>query len=60
MCVIVHTAACLVMPAPEKVESLKTRIQLSIGGLNMLGKSWPLAKMVRQQMVNMYQEVGLR
>ncbi|KNG83646.1 putative C6 transcription factor [Aspergillus nomiae NRRL 13137] len=60
MCVIVHTAACLVMSAPEKVESLKTRIQLSIGGLNMLGKSWPLAKMVRQQMVNMYQEVGLR
>ncbi|KAE8421565.1 hypothetical protein BDV36DRAFT_247720 [Aspergillus pseudocaelatus] len=60
MCVIVHTAACLIMSTPDKVESLKTRIQLSIGGLNMLGKSWPLAKMVRQQMVNMYQEVGLR
>ncbi|KAB8238696.1 putative C6 transcription factor [Aspergillus alliaceus] len=60
MCVIVHTAACLINSTPDKVDSLKARIQLSIGGLNMLGKSWPLAKMVRQQMVNMYQEVGLR
>ncbi|KAB8071837.1 putative C6 transcription factor [Aspergillus leporis] len=59
MCVIVHTAACLIVSAPDKVESLKARIQLSIGGLNMLGKSWPLARMVRQQMVNMYQDVGL-
>ncbi|KAE8353862.1 putative C6 transcription factor [Aspergillus coremiiformis] len=60
MCVIVHTAACLISSAPEKVESSKARIQLSIGGLNMLGKSWPLARVVKQQMLNMCQEVGLR
>ncbi|KAE8149925.1 hypothetical protein BDV25DRAFT_140308 [Aspergillus avenaceus] len=60
MCIVVHTAACLIVTSPDKIESLKARIQLSIGGLNMLGKYWPMAKMVRQQMVNMYQEVGLR
>ncbi|KAL5361566.1 hypothetical protein BJX96DRAFT_176350 [Aspergillus floccosus] len=60
MCVVVHTAGCLVLPATEKQESLKARIQLGIGGLHVLGKVWPLARAVRQQMVDMYQEMGLR
>ncbi|PLB54194.1 putative C6 transcription factor [Aspergillus steynii IBT 23096] len=60
ICIVVHTAASLVVPSAGKVESLKARIQLGFGGLNVLGKVWPLAKTVRQQMVDMYQEVGLR
>ncbi|THC89899.1 hypothetical protein EYZ11_010650 [Aspergillus tanneri] len=60
MCIVVHTAACLATPTAHKGESLKARIQLAVGGLNVLGKVWPLARTVRQQMVDMYQEVGLR
>ncbi|KAL4893277.1 putative C6 transcription factor [Aspergillus ambiguus] len=60
MCVVVHTAGCLVMLSSEKQESLKARIQLGIGGLHVLGKVWPLARAVRQQMLDMYQEMGLR
>ena len=56
MCIIVHTAALLLVGA-EKQEAIKARIQLSIGGLNVLGRTWPLSKSVRQQMVDMYQEV---
>lgn len=58
ICVVVHTAASLVTPSAAKVESLKARIQLGVGGLNVLGKVWPLAKTVRGQMLDMYQEVG--
>ncbi|EAW11892.1 Zn(II)2Cys6 transcription factor [Aspergillus clavatus NRRL 1] len=60
MCVVVHTVACLFVPAPEKPESIKARIQLGVGALHVLGKIWPLAKTVRQRLINMYQEVGLR
>ncbi|EAU34818.1 conserved hypothetical protein [Aspergillus terreus NIH2624] len=60
MCVVVHTAGCLVLPAADRQESLKARIQLGIGGLHVLGKVWPLARAVRRQMVDMYQEMGVR
>ncbi|KAL4766036.1 Zn(II)2Cys6 transcription factor [Aspergillus foveolatus] len=57
MCIIMHTAALLLVVGAEKQEAIKARIQLSIGGLNVLGRTWPLSKSVRQQMVDMYQEV---
>ncbi|KAL4968103.1 Zn(II)2Cys6 transcription factor [Aspergillus stella-maris] len=57
MCIVVHTAALLVVAGSGKEESLKTRIQLSIGGLKALGKTWPLSEAIRQQMVEMYHEV---
>ncbi|KKK23012.1 hypothetical protein ARAM_007608 [Aspergillus rambellii] len=57
ICVVVHTAAGLVASGPGKRESLKVRVQLGIGALNALGKVWPLARSVRQQMLDMYQEV---
>ncbi|KAI9923940.1 hypothetical protein AWENTII_008323 [Aspergillus wentii] len=60
MCVIVHTAACLMAPVVDLEESLKARIQLGVGGLNVLGRVWPMAKMAKQQVVGMYQEVGLQ
>ncbi|RLL98693.1 hypothetical protein CFD26_107338 [Aspergillus turcosus] len=60
MCVVVHTVACLFVPMPEKQESIKARIQLGVGALHVLGKSWPLAKTVRQRLIAMYQELGLR
>ncbi|RHZ67971.1 Zn(II)2Cys6 transcription factor [Aspergillus thermomutatus] len=60
MCVVVHTVACLFVPIPEKQESMKARIQLGVGALHVLGKSWPLAKTVRQRLIAMYQELGLR
>jgi hypothetical protein len=53
----VHTAALLLVVGTEKQEAIKARVQLSIGGLNVLGRTWPLSKSVRQQMVDMYQEV---
>ncbi|KAL4796647.1 hypothetical protein BDV19DRAFT_360714 [Aspergillus venezuelensis] len=57
MCIVVHTAALLVVAGSGKEESLKTRIQLSIGGLKTLGKTWPISEAIRQQMVGMYHEV---
>ncbi|KAL4779042.1 hypothetical protein BJX76DRAFT_106142 [Aspergillus varians] len=57
MCTIVHTAALLVVPGSGKEDALKARIQLSIGALKALGKIWPLSHIVRQQMVDMYQQV---
>ncbi|KAL2861055.1 Zn(II)2Cys6 transcription factor [Aspergillus lucknowensis] len=57
MCIIVHTAALLVVPGSVKEESLRARIQLSMGGLKVLGKIWPLARTVRRRMVDMYREV---
>ncbi|KAL4996013.1 hypothetical protein BDV10DRAFT_121501 [Aspergillus recurvatus] len=57
MCIIVHTAALLVIVGAEKEEAVRARIQLSIGGLKVLGRTWPLSKSVRQRMVDMYQEV---
>ncbi|PKX90766.1 fungal specific transcription factor domain-containing protein [Aspergillus novofumigatus IBT 16806] len=60
MCVVVHTVACLFVSVPEKQESIKARIQLGVGALHVLGKSWPLAKTVRQRLIAMYQELGLR
>ncbi|KAL4956657.1 hypothetical protein BDW69DRAFT_158223 [Aspergillus filifer] len=57
MCIVVHTAALLVVAGSGKEEGLKTRIQLSIGGLKALGKTWSLSETIRQQMVGMYHEV---
>ncbi|KAL4920374.1 hypothetical protein BDW62DRAFT_16652 [Aspergillus aurantiobrunneus] len=57
ICIIVHTAALLVVGGAGKEEAVNSRIQLSVGGLKVLGKIWPLASTVRQQMVGMYQEV---
>ncbi|KAL4923197.1 uncharacterized protein BDV17DRAFT_18003 [Aspergillus undulatus] len=59
MCIVVHTAALLVVSgsAAGKEESLKARIQLGIGGLKALGKVWPLSESVRRQMVEMYHGV---
>ncbi|KAL4938723.1 hypothetical protein BDV06DRAFT_214885 [Aspergillus oleicola] len=57
MCIIVHTAALLVTAGSGKEDSQKARIQLCIGGLKTMGKTWPLAETVRQRMVGMYQEV---
>ncbi|RDW93991.1 putative Zn(II)2Cys6 transcription factor [Aspergillus mulundensis] len=60
MCIIVHTAALLVVESDEKKkEAIKARIQLSIGGLKVLGRTWPLSKVVRGQMVDMYQAVNV-
>ncbi|KAJ0418099.1 hypothetical protein BJY00DRAFT_194945 [Aspergillus carlsbadensis] len=57
MCIIVHTAALLVVGGSTREESLKARVQLSIGALKVLGRVWPLAKRVRGEMVGMYREV---
>lgn len=69
MCVVVHTAAFLVVGSgnssggPEAVSAkrdvLRSRVQLGFGGLNVLGRVWPMAKTVRRQMVEMGREVGL-
>ncbi|KAL2822678.1 hypothetical protein BDW59DRAFT_180846 [Aspergillus cavernicola] len=58
ICIIVHTAALLVVQGSGREESLKARIQLGIGALRALGRIWPLSRVVRQQMVDMYLEVG--
>ncbi|KAL4869232.1 hypothetical protein BDV12DRAFT_168135 [Aspergillus spectabilis] len=57
ICIIVHTATLLVVAGSGKEESTRARIQLSIGALKVLGKIWPLSKIVRQKMVDMYQAV---
>ncbi|KAI9374323.1 hypothetical protein BJX61DRAFT_551504 [Aspergillus egyptiacus] len=66
MCVIVHTAALLVLarsgadthPAGRE-ESLNARIQLGIGALRTLGRVWPFAGVVRGRVVGVYQGVVL-
>ncbi|KAL3468932.1 hypothetical protein BJX99DRAFT_265683 [Aspergillus californicus] len=57
ICIVVHTAALLVVNGSGKKESVKARIQLGIAALKALGKVWPLARNVRGQMVDMYREV---
>ncbi|KAL2809646.1 hypothetical protein BJX63DRAFT_404933 [Aspergillus granulosus] len=57
MCTIVHTAALLVVSGSRREESLKARVQLSIGALKVIGRVWPLARTVRGEMVGMYKEV---
>lgn len=57
MCMIVHTAALLVVGGTGREEGINARIQLSIGSLKTLGKIWPLSQNVRRQMVDMYQAV---
>jgi hypothetical protein len=57
MCIMVHTAALLVVAGSGKEGHIKARIQLSIGALKALGRIWPLSKIVRQKMVDMYQAV---
>jgi hypothetical protein len=60
MAVIVHVAGCLMVAGKdEKEDSVRARIQLGLGALNVLGKVWPLAAKVRRQLVGMYHEVGL-
>lgn len=59
MTVIVHVAGCLIVSGSEREEFVRSRIQLGLGALNVLGKVWPLAVVVRKQLVNMYHEVGL-
>lgn len=59
MAVVVHVARCLMISGPEKEDSTRSRIQLGLGALNVLGKVWPLSVAVRKQLVGMYHEVGL-
>lgn len=59
MGVIVHVAGCLMVCGSDKEEPIRSRIQLGLGALNVLGKVWPLSGMVRKQLVEMYHEVGL-
>ncbi|RJE25375.1 Transcription factor [Aspergillus sclerotialis] len=59
MAVIVHVAGCLIVIGSDKEEPIRARIQLGLGALNALGKVWPLAAVVRRQLVDMYHEVGL-
>lgn len=37
-----------------KEQSLKARIELGVGALQVLGRAWPLARRVRGEMVDMY------
>ena len=59
MGVMVHTAASLTAVGSDREESLRARIQLGIGGLNMLGEVWPLARVVKQQVREIFNEVTM-
>ncbi|PWY69499.1 C6 transcription factor [Aspergillus heteromorphus CBS 117.55] len=58
--VVVHVAALVGLPpsdaahAQEREESLKARIELGVGALQVVGRVWPLARRVRGEMVEMY------
>ena len=51
-------ATSMMVMATEREESIKARIQLSIGALNVLGEAWPLARTVKKQMLEIYQEIA--
>lgn len=59
MSVMVHTAATLLVAGSDREESVKVRIQLGIGGLNMLSEVWPLARTVKKQVLDVYNEVAV-
>ncbi|PYH96862.1 C6 transcription factor [Aspergillus ellipticus CBS 707.79] len=56
--VVVHVAALVGLPSSEPMhereESLKARIELGVGALQVVGRVWPLARRVRAEMVEMY------
>lgn len=58
MAAIVHMATSMMVMPTEREESIKARIQLSIGALNVLGEAWPLARTVKKQMLEIYQEIA--
>ncbi|KAJ9389604.1 transcriptional regulator family: Fungal Specific TF [Paecilomyces variotii] len=55
--VTVHLAAALTQAGGTRLDTLKARIDLALGGLNMLGEVWPLAQAIRKQLVGLYSEM---
>lgn len=58
-CVMVHSGASLMVAGSGREESMRARIQLALGGLNILGEVWPLARSVKQQVLDIYSEVTM-
>ncbi|KAJ6084053.1 C6 transcription factor [Penicillium sp. IBT 16267x] len=57
VCVLVHSGACIMVRGTNKEEAMRVRVQLALGGLNMLGEIWPLAGWVKQQVLSIYKEM---
>lgn len=57
MCVMVHSGASLMVEGSGREETMRVRIQLALGALNILGEVWPLARSVKQQVLDIYSEV---
>ncbi|KAL1862161.1 hypothetical protein Plec18170_000985 [Paecilomyces lecythidis] len=55
--VTVHIAAALTQAGGARLDTLKARIDLALGGLNMLGEVWPLARAIRKQLLGLYSEM---
>lgn len=42
------------MKSTDREESMRVRVQLELGGLNVLGEVWPLGASVKQQILSLY------
>lgn len=56
ICILVHSGSCKVLQGTQKEEAIRVRIQLALGGLNMLGEVWPLARSVKQQALSIFKQ----
>jgi hypothetical protein len=57
VCVLVHSGACITVRGTNEEEAMRVRVQLALGGLNMLGEVWPLAGSVKQQVLSIYKKM---
>jgi hypothetical protein len=60
ICALVHSGACFKMRLTDREESMLVRVQLSLGGLNVLGEVWPLGASVKRQILSLYRIASQR
>lgn len=60
ICALVHSGACCKMKSADREESMRARVQLELGGLNVLGEVWPLGASVKQQILSLYRMTSQR
>jgi hypothetical protein len=55
--IIINTATTLTLcSSSPREDPVAARIQLGIGVLKMLGEAWPLAGILKEQMLDMYRQ----
>lgn len=55
-----HLAAYCLVQDEERMRCLKEYLEVSLGALNTIGRSWPIARMVKGQLVEFSREIMMK